>query len=163
MRADQASYWSREPKIVRVERLVKFGVVVLTLGIFSVFLFQLDLGHERLKTFKLGPVNSFLVGPLLMLGGLMWWTAGFITRKPRYFSPRVLWVSVFLMFAVGTPVLLFILRVAARRASFDAEYWQAYLVLAPPAIPMPFLGILLVLAGRRFEAFKRRRIAKGAW
>ena len=163
VRADQAAYWTKEPTIVRVERVLKFGVVLLMVGVFSVFWFDIDLGHERLKTFHLGRVNTFLIGPLLMLGGLLWWTAGFITRKPRYFSPSVLWISVFLMLALGTPVLLFILDVAARHSSFGAEYWEAYLVLASPAIPMPFLGLALFLLSRKYEVFKKQRVDRGAW
>lgn len=149
LRIDHSTHWSREPKLVCIEWSIK-GVIASLIIAWFVYL---SMNHE------LGPVSTFLIGPMLMLGGVLWWTAGLITRKPRYFSGRVLWTSSILMLAFGTPVLLFIMDVVARRSTFGSEYWKAYLILASPVLPMIVIAGLLLLFAKSFDRFKERRLA----
>lgn len=149
LRADHASRWTREPLLVRIEQSIKLLIAGLICG----WLVYLN------NTIHLGRLSTFLIGPLLMLGGVLWCTAGLITRKSRYFSGRVLWCSSILLLVVGLPLLLFVMDVVARRQSFNAEYWSTYLVLASPALPLILFAIALHFGARRFEAFKARRLA----
>lgn len=150
LRVDHGSYWTREPKLVRLEWFIKLSIAATVIG---AWLFIS-------KTYDLGRVSSFLVGPMLMLGGVMWWTAGLITRKSRYFSGRVLWGASIGLLVLGIPILLFILDVIARRDSFGSEYWRSYLILASPAMPMSLLGVLLHAFAAQFEEFKEQRLAR---
>lgn len=151
LRRDQVSHWSREPKLIAIEWAIK-SVIVVGLIVY--------LGITT-TNYQLGPVSTFFIGPLLMLGGVLWWTTGLITRRPRYFSARVLWSTTILMLVFGTPLLLFVMDIVARRESFDSDYWQAYMVLASPALPMLIIAALLHFFSARFAAFKKRRVAGG--
>ena len=150
VRIDSAKFWTREPRLLSLERSVKAGIILSVVALFLVLARAVDMGPHR--------VNTFFIMPLLMLGGVLWWTAGLVTRKARYFSPRMLWSTVLVLMVVGPPVLIFALDISARRESFGPEYWKALLVLASPAAPMFIIATALHLFGDRFEAFKRKRI-----
>ena len=153
LHADHATYWTRERRLVEVESLVKFGIFILVVIFFFALANKVGMGPHR--------INTFFIGPLVMLGGVLWWTAGLITRKPRYFSPRVLWISTIVLLILGPPVLLFVLDVIARKESFGPEYWKGYLVLASPGLPMLLIAVALHFLGDRFQEFKRKRISSG--
>jgi hypothetical protein len=150
LRIDHTSHWTKEPKLVALERFIKLSIAAVV----TAFWFYTS------AEYNLGPVSSFLFGPLLMLGGVMWWTAGLITRKSRYFSGRVLWGASIAMLVVGMPILLFVMDVTARHETFGAEYWRSYLILASPAMPMTLVALLLLGLTTHFEDFKARRLAR---
>ncbi len=131
--------------------MIKALIVVLMVALFLSLALAVDMGPHA--------VNTFFVGPIVWLGGVLWWTAGLITRKPRYFSPKLLWVGSILLLVLGTPVLMFVLDLVARRESFGPEYWRNYLVLVSPALPLIILASLLPILGERFESFKRERVS----
>ncbi|MFT7671102.1 MAG: hypothetical protein ACI8X5_003818 [Planctomycetota bacterium] len=150
VRVDQALYWSREPALISMECSVK-AIILLFLALFYwVLIKTIGMGAHR--------INTFLIGPMVLLGGVLWWTAGLITRKPRYFSARLLWGLVIGLLIVAPPVLLFVMDLVAHRASFGAAYWKASFAMMLPGIPMLIIGIALHFLGRRFERFKRARI-----
>ena len=133
LHVNQEVYWTLEPGLRRIERAVKAGIVLFL----ALFLIAIT------KEYELGPVSSFFVGPLVWLGCALWWTAGLITRKPRHFSPRLLWTTTVIMLVVAPPILIFLLDVAARREGFDATYWRKLLLLATPGMPaFVFAGAL---------------------
>lgn len=150
VRINQAVYWSLEPGLRKIEWWIKAGIVVFVVGLFMVLVKAVDLGPHA--------VNSFFIGPLVMLGGVLWWTAGLITRKPRYFSARVLWSTVLVLLVLGPPVLFFLMDVVARRESYGAEYWKGLLFMSSPAVPMIVIAGVLHFFSDRFEAFKRKRL-----
>ncbi len=153
VQVDHAVYWTLEPRMRWIERVVKASIVVSILGL-PLVLVKWSGGFDNLT-------GTFLCGPFLLLGPALWWTAGLITRQPRHFSPRVLWTTVVLLFAVAPPILIFIIDVAARHESFGPDYWRALPLMAVPATPAILVAAGLQLFGRSFEAFKRRRIASG--
>lgn len=153
LKADQATYWTRERYMRGVEYAVKLGIVVFLVLFFLALAAKVDMGAHR--------INTFFIGPLALLGGVLWWTAGLITRKPRYFSPRLLWGLVLLLLIVGPPILFFVMDVIARKETFGPGYWTNSLALALPGLPLLVIGALLHFFGEHFEGFKRRRIASG--
>ncbi len=150
LRVDHASYWSKEPKLVRIEWAIKLSIAAIVIGFW----------YLTSTAYDLGMVSTFLIGPLLMLGGVMWWTAGLITRKSRYFSARVLWGASIGLLVLGIPILLFVMDVIARQEIFGAEYWRSYLILASPAAPMSLLALVLHGVSAQFEEFKELRLAR---
>lgn len=153
VRVNQAVFWTLEPRLRWIEAMVKAGIVLFLVGVLLALAMKVDMGTH--------PVNTFFIGPLVFLGFVLWWTAGLITRKPRHFSPRLLWVTVLGLLVVGPPILLFVLDVAARRESFGPAYWNSMLLLTSPAIPMFCIALALHFFAGRFEAFKKRRIESG--
>jgi hypothetical protein len=150
LRIDHASHWTKEPKLVALEWIIKLSIASVVVAFWFLTSTEYDLG----------PVSTFLIGPLLMLGGVMCWTAGLITRKSRYFSARVLWGASIGMLVLGIPVLLFVMDVTARKETFGAEYWRSYLILSSPAMPMALVALLLHGFAEQFEDFKQRRLAR---
>lgn len=155
VRINQQVYWSLEPRLRFIENLVKLGIVIFLAGLMVALAVEVGMGAHR--------VNTFFIGPLVFLGFVLWWTAGLITRKPRHFSPRMLWSTVLLLLVFGPPVIFFVLDVAARREAFGPEYWNSMLMMVIPALPMAFIAAGLHVFGRRFEAFKKRRIESGGF
>lgn len=152
-KAEHEAYWSREPRLRAIESLIKTlivaGMAVLILAIIG------ELGPDG------APVILFFIGPIVWLGGALFWTAGLITRRPRYFSAKLLWVGSITLYVVGTPILMFVLDVIARRESFGADYWRSYLLLVSPAVPLAMLAAGLRWFGGWFETFKRERLEQG--
>lgn len=152
-RGEHAQYWSREPRLREYEVTIKALIVLAVLALVPLII--KELGSDS------SPLILFFIGPLVWFGGVLYWTVGLLTRRPRYFSARLLWLGTITLYVVGTPLLMFTLDLIARREDFGAEYWRKYLVLLTPAVPLLILASALGAFGRRFEEFKRRRIEQG--
>lgn len=153
LKRDSLRFWTREPQMIVIERCVKAGVVLFIVALFLAI--HATLGPTAQST------DSFFFGPLVMLGGVLWWTAGLITRKPRNFSARLLWGLVILLLVVGPPVLFMTLDLVAQREDMDFDYLKRNLAMALPGLPLIVIGIPLHFLSGRFERFKQERIASG--
>lgn len=154
VQVNQAVFWSLEPALLRIERGIKLGVVLLMAALLVAVAKKMGMEAHR--------VNAVFIGPIAMLGGVLWWTAGLITRKPRYFSARLLWSTVLVLLVVVPPILLLVLDLQTHRGSFGPEYWRSLLFLTAPALPMVVLAACLRHFAGRFEEFKKRRIESGS-
>lgn len=147
---DARIYWSREPRLRRFEQALK-GLLITLLVLVFVWL-AVQVGSESGDS----RVATFLVGPALIIGGALFWTAGLVTRRPGYVSPSLVWGLVIGLFVIAGPLLLVLLDFLAQRDISGGEYWGKFANIFVRGLPMLLLGGVLLLAGRALAAYKRR-------
>ena len=147
---DARAYWSREPRLRALEGALK--AVLYVALVFAFVKLAIVVGSESGDP----RVAAFLVGPILILGIALHWTAGLITRRAGYVSPKLVWGLVVGLFVFAGPLLLVLLDFLARRDVTGGEYWGKFVDIFVRGLPVLLLGGVLYLAGLGLEAYKRR-------
>ena len=144
------TFWSREPRLRRFEEALK-GLLVTLLVLAFVWL-AVRVGSESGDP----RVAAFLVGPVLIVGGALYWTAGLITRRASYVSPRLVWGLVIGLFVFAGPLLLVLLDFLSKRDISGGEYWGKFADIFVRGLPVLGIGAVLLLASRGLGSYKRR-------
>jgi hypothetical protein len=86
VRVDQRIYWTQEVWLCRLEQIAKIGIVLLIAWITWQMLFARQAGTGR--------GHGFAVGFPILLGVVLWDTAGKITRQLPYFRATIVWAVI---------------------------------------------------------------------
>ncbi len=110
-RLDQERWWTREARFVGIEKGLKVGALLLT-ALLGVVLTQV----MDVTSLPWG------IGLLAALGGLLWYTAGCVTRRASFMDLRFLWPPLLVCIAFGPLVISELLRwIGGEQATASGE------------------------------------------
>jgi hypothetical protein len=140
--ADRLKFWTKEKKLVRIEKSLKVFIVLfcLSLCVMLAFMFT-HMGGTGAGWFIVLPV---------FFGMALWWTASCLTRRITTFRPSIFWGVFVLIVAI-----LFLPGAIGGAASGEISPW---VLLIPSALLC--LSFLLFRSGRIFVKWKKNRIER---
>lgn len=140
--ADRLKFWTKEKKLVRLEKLLKALIVIMCLFLCAMLAFTFThMGGTGAGWFIILPVFFAMA---------LWWSASCLTRRVTTFRPSIFWGAFMLIAA-----LLILPGTIAGVALSEIPGWALL-------IPSAFVGLswFLFYSGRMFVKWKQNRIKR---
>lgn len=144
LKDDQRRFWTREPRLVRLQGLANLGVTAAVVSTGAAILFHPGVGTGR--------GHGMAVGLPILLGVLGWDAASGLTRRTTMWRSGLVLAGVLAVFGLLTAV------VAA--AAVRAGRWADSLGIAGLAILLCAAAFAAFRAGPTFARWRQRYVAR---